>query len=349
MSVTINDIAKEAKVSHATISRVLNNSGYVKDETRKRVQKIMKELNYTPSAIARSLSRSKTNTIGVIIPDINNPFFGEIIKGITQIADEHNLNIILCDSDDDKDKELKAINVLKQQRIQGLLITTTIYKDLSNRENLNALKNLGIPIILIDGHVECLDFSGVFIDHIKGAYDATATLIEAGHTKIAIITGDMNSRPAKERLLGYDKALEANNIPVQNEYIFYGDYKYETAYEITKQILKMNNRPTAIFVTSNTMILGCIKAFYEEKIDVPRDMAIIGFDKLDMLNIIGMNISFINGPSMELGRTGMKMLLENLNNKQESEVKRITIIPEIVLRGSERYIENKFIKYEGED
>jgi len=341
MAVTINDIAQKARVSHATISRVLNNSGYVKDETREKIIKIMKEMNYTPSAIARSLSRSKTNTIGIIVPDINNLFFGEIIKGITQIADQHGLNIILCDTDENKDKELKAINILKEQRIQGLLITPTVYNESGNRENLSVLKNFGIPIILIDGHVEYLDFSGVFINHIKGAYDGTVALIEAGHTKIAIITGDMNSRPARERLLGYEKALEANNILIKDEYIFYGDYKYETAYEITKQILKMDNRPTAIFVTSNTMILGCIKAFYEEKVNIPRDMAIIGFDKLDVLNIIGMNISFINGPSIELGRIGMKMLIEKLNSNGPAEVKRVTILPELVLKGSEKYIRNK--------
>ncbi len=341
MAVTINDIAEKVGVSHATVSRVLNNSGYVKDETREKVLKVIKDLNYTPSAIARSLSTSKTNTIGVIVPDINNLFFGDIIKGITEIADEHNLNIILCDTDEDKDKELKAINVLKEQRIQGLIITPTFYKDTGKSENLNTLKNLGIPIILIDGHVEYLDFSGVFIDHIKGAYDGTAALIEAGHRKVAIITGDMNSRPAKERLIGYEKALEANNIPIEEEYIFYGNYKYETAYEITKQILKMDNRPTAIFVSSNTMILGCIKAFYEEKLDIPKDMAIIGFDKVDVLNIIGMNISFINGPSIELGRLGMQMLLENLDSKGHTEIKRVTILPELLLKGSEKYIENK--------
>jgi len=342
MSVTIKDIAQKARVSHATVSRVLNNSGYVKDETREKVNKVIKDMNYTPSAIARSLSRSKTNTIGVIVPDINNLFFGEIIKGITEIADAHNLNIILCDTDENKDKELKAISVLKGQRIQGLIITPTCFKEEGNKENINALKKLGIPIILIDGHVEYLDFSGVFINHIKGAYDGTATLIESGHTKIAIITGDMNSRPAKERLLGYEKALEANNIPINNDYIFYGDYKHETAYVITKKILKMDNRPTAIFVTSNTMILGCIKAFYEEKLDIPKDMAIIAFDKVDMLNIIGMNISFINGPSIELGRIGMKMLLENLNSDQNTEIKRQIILPEIVLKGSEMYMGNKW-------
>ena len=340
MAVTINDIADKVGVSHATVSRVLNNSGYVKDETREKVLKVIKELDYTPSAIARSLSTSKTNTIGVIVPDINNLFFGEIIKGITEVADEHNLNIILCDTDENKDKELKAINVLKQQRIEGLLITPTFYKNSGNSENLNTLKNLGIPIILIDGHVEYTDFSGVFIDHIKGAYDGTVALIEAGHKKIAIITGDMNSRPAKERLLGYKKALEANNISIEDEYIFYGNYKYDTAYEITKQIFKMDNKPTAIFISSNTMILGCIKAFYEEKLNIPEDMAIIGFDKVDVLNIIGMNISFINGPSIELGRLGMKMLIENLNSKKCTEIKRVTILPEISLRGSEKYLES---------
>ncbi len=339
MTVTINDIAVKVGVSHATVSRVLNNSGYVKDETREKVVKAIKDLNYTPSAIARSLSTSKTSTIGVIIPDINNLFFGEIVKGVTEIADEHSLNMILCVTDEDKDKELKAINVLKQQRIQGLIITPTFYKNSCNSENLDALKNLGIPIILIDGHVEYLDFSGVFIDHIKGAYDGTVALIEAGHRKIAIITGDMKSRPAKERLLGYEKALQANNIPIDKEYICYGDYTYQTAYEITKRILNMDNRPTAIFVSSNTTILGCIKAFNEEKINIPKDMAIIGFDKIDVLNIIGMHISFINGPSIELGRIGMKMLLENLNSKEPSTIKRQTILPEILLKGSEKYIE----------
>lgn len=349
MTVTINHIAKEAKVSHATVSRVLNNSGYVKDETREIVLKVIKELNYTPSAIARSLSTSKTNTIGVITPDINNLFFGDIIKGISEIADENNLNIILFDTDEDKSKELKAINVLKQQRIQGLIITPTFNRDSSSDENLIALKNLGIPIILIDGHVEYLDFSGIFIDHVKGAYDGTNALIEAGHEKIAIITGDMNSRPAKERLLGYKKALKDSNIVISNEYIFCGDYKYETAYKVTKEIFKMDNRPTAIFVSSNNMILGCIRAFYEEKLNIPQDMAIIGFDKIEILNILGMDISFINGPSIELGKIGAKMLLENLNNKNSGEIKRVTILPELMLKGSEKYIENKFTKNKGDD
>lgn len=339
MAVTIKDIAKAAGVSRATVSRVLNDSGYVKQETREKVLKAIRDLNYSPSAIARSLSTNKTNTIGVIVPEINNPFFGEIIKGISQVADEHNLNIILCNTDDNKEKELKALKLLKEQRIQGIIITPTYPENRFNNEYLNSLEKLGIPVVLLDGHVEYFNFSGVFIDHIKGAYDGTKALIEAGHRKIAIITGCMKSRPARDRLIGYKKALEVNNIPINERYIFYGDYTHETAYKITRQILKMDDKPTAIFVMSNMMILGCIKAFYEENINIPEDMAIIGFDKIDTLNIIGMNISFVNGPTIDMGRKGMKMLIENLNNKENRrELKRIILIPELVLKGSEQYM-----------
>lgn len=338
MAVTINDIARAAGVSRTTVSRVLNDSGYVKEETREKIEKAIKELNYTPSAIARSLSTNKTNTIGVIVPEINNPFFGEIIKGIGQVADEHDLNIILCNTDDSREKELKALKLLKGQRILGIIITPTYPEDKFNSEYLNTLENLDIPVVLVDGHVKYFNFSGVFIDHIKGAFDGTAALIEAGHRKIAIITGDMNSRPARDRLEGYKKALVMNNISVDERYISYGDYKHEKAYEITKELLKMKDRPTAIFVMSNMMILGCMKALYEANISVPEDMAIMGFDKIDALNIVGMNISFINGPTIEMGRTGMELLIDNLDNgTNKNELKRITLLPELVLKGSEKY------------
>lgn len=336
MSATINDIAKTAGVSRTTVSRVLNNSGYVKEETKKKVLKVIKELHYTPSAIARSLSTNKTNTIGVIVPEINDPFFGDIIKGISEIADEYNLNIILCNTDEDMDKELRALKLLKEQRIQGILITPTFGEDEFNSEYLNTIENFGIPIILIDGHVRYSNFSGVFIDHIKGAYEGTKALIKAGHEKIAIITGRMNSRPARHRLIGYKKALEMNNIDIEDKYIFYGNYQHQSAYEVTKEMLKMKDRPTAVFVSSNMMVLGCIKALNEEKIKIPEDMAIIGFDKIEILNMIGMNISYINSHTVEIGRTGMKMLIDCLNTSDSREIKRITLLPELVLKGSEK-------------
>lgn len=337
MAITISDIAEKAGVSLATVSRVLNDSGYVKEETRIRVQKVIRELNYTPSAIARSLSKNKTNTIGVIVPDIVNPFFGEVIKGITEVAEKSGLNIILCNTDESKEKELRALKILTEQRIQGIIIAPTSAEDEFNSEYLKTLENMGIPIVLVDGNVKYTTFNGVFVDNIKGAYEATEALIKEGHRKIGVITGRMNSKPAKDRYLGYQKALLMNNIPLEERYSFYGDYKEETSYKITKNIMKMKDRPTALFVCSNMTTLGSLKAIYEEKINIPEDISLVAFDKVEILNILGFNISYVNGPSVEMGKLGMQMLVDILNNKNKNEIRRITLLPNLVLKGSEKY------------
>jgi len=337
MSVTISHIAKVAGVSKTTVSRVLNENGYVKEETKEKILKVIKDLNYTPSAIARSLSTNKTNTIGVIVPDIMNPFFGEVIKGISEEADSHNLNIILFDTDDNIKKELKALKLLREQRIQGIIITPTSVEDEFNSEYLSALENLGIPVVLVEGHVKYSNFSGVFMDNIKGAFQGTEALIKAGHKNIGIITGRMSTQSAKDRFIGYKKALAFHGLNLKEQYVFYGDYRQEGGYKFTKELLKMEERPTAIFTCSNLMTLGCIKAIYEEGLKVPEDIAIMGFDNLDMVNILGMNISYINGPAKEIGVRSMKILIDSLSNKAHKEIKKITLMPKLVLKGSEEY------------
>ncbi|NMM65424.1 LacI family transcriptional regulator [Clostridium sp. P21] len=338
MAVTIKDIAQKSGVSLTTVSRVLNSSGYVKEETRKKVLSAIKELNYTPSAIARSLSKNKTNTIGVVIPEINNEFYGEIIKGISEVADEYNLNMILCNTDNNIEKEVKALKLLKEQRIEGIIITPTSVEDDFNSEYLITIEQLGIPIVLVDGHVKYADFSGAFVDNIKGAYDSTDALIKAGHRKIGIITGRMNSDAAQNRLKGYKKALALNDIPFDERYVFKGDYSEKLAYKLTKEMLSMENRPTAVFASSNRMTIGCIKAITEEGLKVPDDMALIGFDRIDILNSLGMNISFVDGPTIELGTIAMKILIENIQNEEYFDTKKITIAPKLILKGSERFI-----------
>ncbi|KGM97546.1 LacI family transcriptional regulator [Clostridium novyi A str. 4552] len=336
MTVTISDIAKQADVSQTTVSRVLNNSGYVKDETRKKVLKVIKDLNYSPSAIARSLSTKKTNIIGVIVPDIKNPFFGDAIKGISNVADKHNFNIILCDADDSIEKEIKAIKLLKEQRIEGMIITPTSVEDEFNSKYLTAIENLGIPVILLEGNVKYSNFSGVFIDNIEGAFKGTEALIKNGHTKIAIITGRMNSQSAKDRLIGYKKALAINNIPLNEDYIFYGDYRMESGYELTKKMLSMKDKPTAVFVSSNMMTIGCVKSIFGHNCAIPSDMAVMGYDDLDIMSLFGVNISYVSVPTMELGKKSMNMLLEELNKGKDREIKRVILSPKVVLKGSEK-------------
>lgn len=336
MGITITDIAKKSGVSLATVSRVLNNSGYVKAETREKVLSAIKDTNYTPSAIARSLSKSETNTIGVVVPDITNSYFGEIIKGISEVAEALNLNIILFNTDDNLEKELKALDLLKGQRIQGVIMTPNFGGDELNSHYVNKLENLGIPLVLVAADVKYANLNGVFVDNIKGAFDATNILIKEGHTKIGIVKGQKGSQPILDMFMGYQKALCYNNIEVREDFIYSGDFKLEKAYDITKKLLKQEDRPTALLVSSNMMTLGCVKAVLEEKFSIPKDLAIIGFNKNDVFDLIGIGISYVDDSALELGRTSMEMLNELIKSENTKVVKRTTIEPTIVLKGSEK-------------
>lgn len=338
MTVTISDIAKKANVSSATVSRVLNSSGYVKEDTKKRIQAVIKEMNYTPSAIARSLSKSETNTIGVIVPDITNSYFGEIIKGISEIAEKNNLNIILFNTDNYLEKEIRALNVLKEQRIKGIIMTPGFGEEKFNDDYIKTISNLNIPIVLVSADVKFTKLNGVFVDNIKGSFDATQLLIKEGHTKVGIITGLLSAEPSIDRLIGYKKALEANNITINDKYILNGDFKLDKAYELTKRLIEEKDRPTALVVCSNMMTMGVIKALNENNKNIPADLSIIGFDKIDFLDMLGLNITYMEDCPIELGRSSMKMLCEIIcnPNDEDNDIKRLTIAPRIVIRGSEK-------------
>lgn len=338
MSVTISDIAKRAKVSPATVSRVLNNSGYVKEETRHRILAAIKEMNYTPSAIARSLSKNENNTIGIIVPDITNTYFGEIIKGVSEIAEKENLNIILFNTDNYLEKEIRAINLLKEQRIKGIIMTPGFGEEKFNENYVTTITTLNVPIILVSADIKFTKLNGVFVDSIKGGYDATSLLIKEGHTKIGIMVGLLGSEPVMDRLEGYKKALSESNLTYNEKYIYHGDFKLDKAYELTKKILKQKDAPTALVVCSNMMTMGVIKAIKEENKEIPKDLAIVGFNKIDLLDIVGVNITYMEDCPVELGRASMEMLCDIIRNPKNEEVKRLTIAPQMIIRGSEKKI-----------
>lgn len=341
MAITINDIAGRAGVSLATVSRVLNNSGYVSEATRKKVLDAIEELDYTPNGVARSLSKNEANTIGVMVPDITNSYFGEIIKGISEVAEAKDLNIIFFNTDDNIQKEIRALKLLRDQRVKGVIMTPAFGEDEFNSEYLNALENIGVPLVLAAASVKYAKLNGVFVDNIKGAFDAVNYLIKEGHTRIGIITGRLNSDPAFDRLNGYKKALAFNNIPINENYIFHGDYKLQTAYNITKEVLAMENGPTAMLVSSNMMTIGTIKAVYDEGKRIPEDLSVIGFDKLELLDVLGFGISYVDDSPVELGRAAANMLVEIAEAEEKKDVKEITISPSLVLKGSERMMRNR--------
>jgi LacI family transcriptional regulator len=338
MAVTINDIASLAGVSLATVSRVINNSGYVGRDTKKKVLKAIEDLNYTPNSIARSLSKNESNTIGIVVPDITNSYFGEIIKGISEIAESKDLNIILFNTNDNINKELRALRLLKEQRIKGIIMTPAFGEEELNSEYLNTLENIGVPLVLAAASVKYAKLNGVFVDDVKGAFDATNHLIKEGHTKIGIITGSLNSKPAVDRLIGYKKALAFNNLTTEDKYIFCGDYKMEKAYSITREVLEESSRPTALLVSSNMMTLGCIRALHDTGRKTPEDLAIIGFDKIQALDLLGFNISYVDDFPSELGREAANMLLNIVAQGDSKGIKEVTISPKVILKGSEKLI-----------
>lgn len=337
MAVTIDDIAKKAGVSSATISRVLNNSSYVKEETREKVLKIIAEMNYVPSAIARSLSKRETSTIGIIVPDITNSYFGEIIKGISKVAEEVDLNIILFNTNNDVKSELKALEEIKKHRLKGVIMTPGFGDTKFQDEFIEAIKSINIPIVLVSADLNYINLSGVFVDDVMGGYLATKSLIKNDHNKIGIITGITSSSSAVNRLIGYKRALKENNISISHEYIKEGKFSLEKAYELTKDFFKMKNPPTAIIACSNRMTLGVIKAIIEQKMRIPNDIALIGFNSVEVMDILGINISYIEDSPIELGEASIRLLLEIFKSKEdEYKVTRINIPPKLILKGSEK-------------
>lgn len=336
MSITIKDIAKKANVSSSTVSRVLNDSGYVKEETRVKINEAIKEMNYTPSAIARSLSRRETNTIGVIVPDITNAYFGEIIQGISHVAEENDLNIIFYNTDNNLEKEIRALNILKEQRIKGVIMTPGFGAEKANEIYKKTIESLNCPVILVAADVKGTNLNGVFVDNIKGAFDSTSLLIKEHHKKIGIMLGFVGSEPMSQRLTGYKKSLEYNNIKVNEKYIYYSDYSMETSYKLAKKILESDDKPTAIIVCTSRMTMGVLKAIEEAKMKIPEDISIISSDKNELLDMFGLNITYIDECPVELGKKSMEMLCDIIRNKSYSENIRITIEPKIKIRGSEK-------------
>lgn len=333
----IKELAKRVGVSSATVSRVLNNSGYVKEETRKRVLEAVEEYNYVPNAIARNLSINDNHSIGVIIPDIENEFFFKAISGISEIADTYRYNIVYFGTNETLSKEHEFLDVAISQRLKGVIIAPVSQLDTITKDSLLKLEKSGIPVVLIDRDIRGARFDGVFVDNFGGAYDGVDVLIRNGHRKIAVIAGPSTSKPGKERLQGYRQAMEDAGIPVQEEYIAYGDFKSEKAYESTKYLLGLKNPPTAIFSSNNESTLGCLKYLTERGIVPGQEIALLGFDDIETLKVIDYKLSVVERDARKQGMEAMKLLMECFtDSKNRQRGKRILVPYQIILRGSEK-------------
>lgn len=332
----IYEIAREAGVSIATVSRVMNHSASVSEKSYQKVMAAVSKFNYVPNGTARSLSTSTSNAIGVVIPDINNPFFPMLLQGITRVADEQGYNIFLFNTDEDSNREHQVLHSMREHRLRGIIITPVSEEDGITLQSLRKFESLGIPVVLLDREVDSRFFDRVVTDDERGVYEAVSELIRLGHRRIAIVTGPKASRPGRERLRGYVRAMQTHGIELRPGYIREGDFKVSRAYEQTVALCRMSEPPTAIFASNNMTTYGCLKAFNELGLRAGREISLIGFDDIDALGWLNYNVSVVNRAVPEMGERAMRLLLQRFEKERQTQVGTRDCLPtELILRGSE--------------
>lgn len=343
MSITIYDIAKKAGVSPATVSRVINNKPYVREETKRNILDIISSMNYTPNALARKLSTGNTLNIGFLIPDIENPFFSQLLRGLTNASERYGYNIFLYGTDDSVEKEHRFFRSVKAERLSGVIVIPIDENNAESCKRLQEFEKAGVPVILVDRGLKNCRLNGVFSEDFKGSYNAVDCLLREGHSRIATIKGPENSRPGNERWLGYLAALKKWNIKPENRYIRQGNFHKELAYELMHSLMEQSEPPTAIFSSNNMTSLGCLHYITEKGMKLGEDISMIGFDDIDILKCMNIHLSVVDRDVYSMGWNAIELLTRRLeelrsNDKKEIPYQQEILLPtKLILRGSEKW------------
>ena len=338
----INEIAQLAGVSTATVSRVIHNAECVKPKTREKVLRIIEECNYIPSETARGLSTKKSNAIGVVFPDLKNPFYYGLLRGITNVAEKNGYSVLMFYTDENTQKEKEILKVAKGRDLAGLIITAVGVADPETAALLKSYEAENIPVILLDRQLEGQNFCTVLAENEEGSYQAVKQLIREGHRKIALIEGDPHLNPVHERCLGFKRAMEECGVEIRPEYIIRANQMAELAYEKMRDLLALPDPPTAVFSTNNMTTLGVLRCITERHIKIGEDISIIGFDDIEILNDIDYKLSVVDRSERQMGEAAMNALLLRFEGRTEEAYNIERIPARLILRGSEKINLNKF-------
>lgn len=327
--VTMKDIANLAGVSKATVSMVLNNKDIsVSESTRSRILKIAEELNYIPNGVARSLSTKKSQTIGIILPDIINPFFSEIARAIEDTANKLNYNVIFCNTDGNNEKEEKYIKLLISKLVDGVIFITGG----GENNSLQILSNNNVPLVLVDRDIDDREkYCGVYCLNEEGVREGVEYLLKKNKKKIAFVTGKKELKISKQRAKGYKDTMIRNNL-YDEKLIFEGDFTIESGMEVTEEIIKFNKDIEAIFYSNDIMALGGIKLLMRKGYRIPQDISIVGFDNINISNYIEPELTTVAQPIYEMGKQSCESLIEIINSKPSN--KQIYFKPKLIVRGT---------------
>lgn len=328
-NITIKDVAQLAEVSIATVSRTLSGKDKVSPILAERVLAAMKELQYQPNDVARALKIKESRSIGLMIPDIENPFFPALVRGVQDAAKKQNYAVILCNTDGRIEEETKYIKFLYSKRVDGIVFTESV----DNKQSISLLDSLGIPVVLLDRRVEGMHASAVTTDNRLGAFMATEHLIELGKRRIAFVNGSLKLSSGADRARGYQDALASYNILYDKNLAFSGAFTYESGYDAADKLLFSRQKFDSVFASNDMMAIGVIECLSKYGIRVPEDVAVVGFDDIRMAAWYKPLLTTVRQPVYKMGQYAIKLLVEQIIGQRDSYYEKI-FIPELIIRQS---------------
>ncbi len=327
---TIRDVAERAGVAPITVSRVINNSGYVSEETRARVEAAIAELQYVPNSLARSLRFKRTHTLALVLTDITNPFWTTVARGVEDAASRHGFNVILCNTDENEDKQTEYLNVLLQKQVDGFLLVPAR----STAEPITLIQRQRVPVVVLDRQVPGAQVDIVRGDSEGGAYELTRLLLSLGHRRIVMLSGPRGVSTAVDRVTGYRRALTEAGIAEDAMLIYYGEYTQDGGYHMTQQALTAQPRPTALFAANNFIAIGALRALREAGLQVPEDITLVCFDDIPATLVIEPFLTVVAQPAYEMGQRATELLLARLSGQAPDEYQEIVLPAQVIIRRS---------------
>ena len=329
---TIKDVALHAQVSVATVSHVVNDTRFVSEGTRLRVQQAIEELRYVPSALARSLKSNRTHTVGMMIPNSSNPYFAEIIRGIEDTCYEAGFNVILCNSDDDPLKQSTYVRLLSEKQVDGLIVMSSG----ADVELLDTLRAARMPLVLVDREIDDLAADLVEVNHEAGGFLATQHLLQLGHRRVACIAGPQSLSSARQRVQGYQRALHEAGLAVNDKLLRRGDFTSAGGHAAMASLLEIKTptgRPSAVFASNDLMAIGAVCAAAARGLRIPQDLSVIGFDDIALAAYSNPPLSSIVQPKHQTGELAAQLLLQRIA-QPDRELQRAILQPSLIVRHS---------------
>lgn len=324
---TIKDVAARAGVSTATVSRFLNGN---RVRQAQRVGEAIEALTFRPNQLARNLKSGSTQTIGVLVPDISNPFFADVVKGIESVTRAGEYSLLLCNTDENVERERIVINLLLQKQVDGILMApATEWSDAPLM-----LRARRVPVVLIDRRIEADDFDVVLVDNVNGAAQAAEYLVSLGHERIAMVSGPLDTTPGRERYEGFLQGLRATGHELDERYLEVADFREDGGYQAALRLLATRPAPTALFVSNNLMSIGALRAIYNLGIRIPLEISFVGFDDLALAELTSPPLTVISRPSTEQGVLAMRLLKFRMEDTAEAAPRKIVLETRLTVRGS---------------